>query len=172
MGALDLLWYPSSSDVLNALHRNIRTDLQSFGTVNTAIQEGPRFQTTKEDLEPGLVYGYFVQVSLKSDSSKRRESNRVFVVIPDDVCGLPPTNPTVTTGSVLSVATSAAVLAARITPNGASTQGWLEWGETTGYGRQTAPVDLGSGRLLARAPASRSPATEVMRGNDRRRSLG
>lgn len=145
-GALDLLWYPSSSDVLDPLHRNIRTDLQGFGSVNTAIQEGPRFQTTKQNLEAGRVYGYFIQVALESDDSKRRESNRVFAVMPDNVCGLPPANPTVTTGSILSASTSAAVLAANITPNGASTQGWLEWGETTGYGRQTAPVDLGSGR--------------------------
>jgi hypothetical protein len=58
---------------------------------------------------------------------------------------LPPPAPTVSAGSVLTVDGTSATLSASINPNGVDTTYLLQYGPTTDYGQQTAPVDIGSG---------------------------
>ena len=58
----------------------------------------------------------------------------------------PPAKPTVSTGAAKSVTYNSAVLTGTVNPNGQPTTYYFQYGTTTTYGSQTAPVSVGAGR--------------------------
>lgn len=69
------------------------------------------------------------------------------VVIPS------PDAPTVQTSANYAVSISTATVAGTVKPNGASTNYWFEYGETTALGSRTSSQDIGSGFMTSATPA-------------------
>src|SRR6516162_3333832 len=59
--------------------------------------------------------------------------------------------PFATTQPPLGVSSSNATLSGMVTPNGAATVAWFEWGTSTAYGQATTPAGAGSGTAATRA---------------------
>ncbi len=55
--------------------------------------------------------------------------------------------PSVSSAPATGVTNTTGTINGSVNPNGAATTAWFEWGATTNYGNQTAPVALGSGIL-------------------------
>ena len=53
--------------------------------------------------------------------------------------------PSASTGPVTAVGPTTATVSASVNPNGTSTTWWVEYGTTTGYGKETAKTSAGSG---------------------------
>ncbi len=64
-----------------------------------------------------------------------------------------PAAPTVTTDVNTAVSHSTAVVTGKVTPNGAQTSYWYEYGTTTALGGHTASQAIGSGFIAISAPA-------------------
>src|SRR5919201_6217055 len=62
--------------------------------------------------------------------------------------------PTVVTGPVTSVGPTTATVSGSVNPNGAATTWWVEYGTTTGYGKQTSMTSAGSGTSAVAVSAS------------------
>lgn len=63
-----------------------------------------------------------------------------------------PTAPAVKTDSTASVSSSAVVLTGKVTPNGAQTSYWYEYGSSTSLGSKTNSQSVGSGFVAIPAP--------------------
>jgi hypothetical protein len=61
-----------------------------------------------------------------------------------DVVGLPVGPPVVSNEKIVSVTETTATISFEIDPDGADTTYAIEYGPTTGYGQETAPVDVGA----------------------------
>src|SRR5277367_3443903 len=71
----------------------------------------------------------------------------------------PPTAPTVVTGTASAVSASSAVVGGSITPNGAQTEFWFQYGTDTTYGLQTETRGARSGTSAASVSARVSDLT-------------
>jgi hypothetical protein len=79
--------------------------------------------------------------------------------------GLPVTAPGATTTAALEITPTSALLTGTVTPNGATTEAFFEWGTTTNYGESTAGTTLDESLFSAQAveiPAAGLPANTTI----------
>jgi hypothetical protein len=103
--------------------------VQSAGAGTTAVS----VRETAGGLIPGATYHY--RLVATNQFGTTAGADRAFKTTGH-------TPPGVTTGPAADLSTSGALLTGAVTPAGATTTWWFEWGATTAYGQQTTPQAL------------------------------
>jgi len=105
------------------------TASQSLAAVNSTLP----VSATVNSLTPGTTYHF-----------RLRATNSLGTSLGSDQTLLAAIAPTVTTLNAYSLTSWGAALPANIIPNGATTYGWFQYGQTTNYGSNTVPFNFGA----------------------------
>ena len=133
-------WGTSSSQVSSGA--GARTSSQTFNS-----PQG--FSSLITGLNPSTTYYYravFTNAYGRTDGSVRSFNTAACATTtPPPVT--PPTvyQPQVTTSGATSLSQNGGVINGYVTPNGANTNAWFEWGTTYSLGNQTASISYGTG---------------------------
>lgn len=139
--AVRLNWSPPQN--VQPIHHWKLTNGLASGSVNTPVTGYTKL--IQAGIDPGWIYGAFVQLVSTIDSTKTRESNKVYFDIPLQVCGPPTLPPTVTTLAAKSIRSDRALLEGFVSANGSPTTYIIEYGTSTAYGESTLGFALGGG---------------------------
>lgn len=133
--AADLLAWVDTRGVAGTVTFEWRTGTTVVGTtsVRTAARNGTQevSTTAPRGLTPGTRYDWTVTVTTDAGTASRADS------------WVTPGPPAVRVVDPAYVGTTSAQIRVRVTPNGAETTAWVEWG-TTALDGSTAPVALGA----------------------------
>lgn len=98
------------------------------------------FNQTLLNLTPSTTYYYRAMFSNVYGTAKG-----ATLSFSTPACASTGTQPSVNTNAATSVTQSSAVMNGNVTPNGANTYAWFEWGMGSSFGNATASINYGTG---------------------------
>ncbi|SRR6266542_697970 len=114
-------------------------------------------------MNPARTFHVFIRLSETSDAigcgcatntnPTMRRNNLLFIAVLECVVLQPRVlayTPFAATQPSTETTLSSTVLNGMATPNGLETSAWFEWGTSSSYGQQSAPIQVGSGSAVMR----------------------
>ncbi len=123
------------------------TTLTNAGSGSSAAA----INATLSDLTPGSAY-HFRAIAINASGATTVGDDQHFTTT--GTAPTPSTLPSATTASPSHIGSTSATLGGTVNPNGQATRDYFEYGTTSNYGFETAPVNAGTGTSATSASAN------------------